>query len=188
LVHARLLVAPIGTAIPTLDGTVDPVVFAAAWKEVGYTDQGVQISYQAGIKDITVDEEMAPVKKILDTEKASISTVLAEATLTNLDNAIAAAILSKAAGDGTHARLETLDVGSGTLTENMVALEGKNQAGKQRIVIGYRSVPEANISMSFRRAEKTMIPISFGLIADPTQVAGKRLFKIVDLTGPIGTP
>jgi hypothetical protein len=104
LVHARLLVAPIGTAIPTLDGTVDPVVFVAAWKEVGYTDQGVQISYQAGIKDITVDEEMAPVKKILDTEKASISTVLAEATLTNLDNAIAAAILSKTAGDGTHAR------------------------------------------------------------------------------------
>jgi hypothetical protein len=185
---ARLLVAPIGTALPTLDGTVDPVTFAAAWKEVGYTDGGCTLAYQAGIKDITVDEEMAPVKKILDTEKGSITCVLAESTLTNMDNAIAAAILTKTAGDATHARLETLDVGSGTLTENMIALEGKNQAGKQRIIIGYRSVPEANVSMSFKRGDKTMIPVTFGLIADPTQVAGKRLFKMVDLTGPIGTP
>lgn len=185
---ARLLVAPIGTALPTLDGTVDPIVFAAAWKEVGYTESGVVLAYAAGIKDITVDEEMAPVKKILDTEKATVTATLAEATLTNLDYAIAAAILTKTAGDATHARLERLDVGTGVLAENMIAFEGKNQAGKQRIFIGYRSVPEANVQMAFKRSDKTLIPVSFGLIADPTQALGKRLYLMVDLTGPIGTP
>jgi hypothetical protein len=181
---ARLLVAPSGTALPTLDGTVDPVTFVVAWQEVGYTDQGVQLAYTPGIKDIMVDEEMATVKKILDSEKCAISTVLAEATMKNLKNAISASILTQSAADVTHAQLDILEFGSGTLNEVMVALEGLNQAGKQRIVIAYRAVAEANVQSTFKRNDKTMWPLSFGILADSTKTAGKRLIKIVDLVAP----
>lgn len=181
---ARLLVAPSGTALPTLDGTVDPVTFVVAWKEVGYTDAGVQLAYTPGVKDIMVDEEMATVKKILDSEKCVLTTVLAEATLTNLSRAISASTLTQVAADVTHAQLDILEFGSGLLNEIMVAMEGLNQAGKQRIIIGYRAVAEANVQSTFKRNDKLMFPVQFGLLADSTKTAGKRLVKMVDLVAP----
>jgi hypothetical protein len=178
---ARILVAPAGTALPTLDGTVDPVVFAAAWKEVGYTDAGVQLAYNPTIKPITVDEEMAAIKMILDGEKCTISAVLAEATLTNLNRAISASILTQSAADVTHAQLDILEFGSGAVNEVMVAFEGLNQNGRQRLGFAYRCVAGANVQSSFKRSDKTMFQIAFELLADSTKTAGKRLMKIVDL-------
>jgi hypothetical protein len=78
---ARGLIAPIGTTLPTLDGTTNPVTWDAAFKEFGYTEDGLTLVYNPTIKDIMVDEEMAPVKKILDAEKCSVQMKLAEATL-----------------------------------------------------------------------------------------------------------
>lgn len=181
---ARLVIAPSGTALPTLDGTVDPVVFPAGWQEVGYTDAGIQIAYTPGVKDIMVDEEMATIKKILDSEKLVISCALAETTLKNLSRAISASILTQSAADLTHAQLDILEVGSGVLSEVMVALEGLNQSGKQRIIIGYRAVAEANVQSTFKRNDKLVWPVQFGLLADSTKTPGKRLIKIVDLVAP----
>jgi hypothetical protein len=181
---ARLVVAPIGTALPVLDGTVDPVVFGAGWQEVGYTDAGVQIAYTPGVKDIMVDEEMATIKKILDSEKLVISCALAETTMKNLSRAISASILTQTAADVTHAQIDQLEVGSGVLTEVMVGLEGLNQAGRQRIIVGYRAVAEANLQATFKRNDKLIWPVQFGLLADSTKTPGKRLIKWVDLVAP----
>lgn len=177
---ARMLVAPIGSDLPTLDGTEDPVTWPAAWEEVGYTDSGTDLTYNPTVKDINVDEEMAPVKKILDAEKATISCKCAEATLTNLNRAISASTLTPAAADASHAGIETLELGSGSLNEVMVGLEGLSPAGKQRVVIGFRAMAQANVQMAFKRGDKTITPLELGLLADSTKAKGKRLLKIVD--------
>lgn len=180
---ARLLIAPIGSTLPTLDGSVDPVIWDAAWKEVGYTEDGTMLAYNPTVKDIMVDEEMAPVKKILDAEKATISCKASQSTLKNLNATIAASTYTHVAA-GANAETTTLEVGSGVLTEIMVGLEGLSPAGKQRIIIGYRGMPQANVSLSFKRSDKTVTPIEIGLLADSTKAVGKRLFKIVDIGEP----
>lgn len=178
---ARLLIAPIGTTVPTLDGSVIPITWDAAWKEVGYTEDGTMLSYSPTVKDIMVDEEMAPIKKILDAEKATISCKAAQSTLKNLNAAISASIYTHAAATVTDAETSTLDIGSGDLTEMMVGLEGLSPTGRQRIIVAYRGMAQANVQMSFKRGDKTITPIEFGLLADSSQTKGKRLFKIVDI-------
>jgi len=181
---ARMLVAPIGTTLPTLDGTVDPITWDVAWKEVGYTDDGTKLSYQPTLKEILVDEEPAPVKRALDTEKATISANCAESTVQNLNYAISASTLTSSAADTTHAQLATLDVGGGALNEVMVGLEGLSPAGMQRIIIAYRAQAQANVQLQFKRGDKTIIPVELALLADSTKPAGSNLLKIVDILAP----
>lgn len=181
---ARILVAPKGTALPTVDGTVNPITWAAAWKEVGYTDAGTELSYSPTIKDIKVDEEMAPVQKLLDEEKAMLSAALAETTLQNLNYAVTASIYTATPADVTHAQLARIDIGSGSIAEVMVGFEGISPAGLQRIMVGYRAIGQANMKMAFKRTDKTLFPVEWGLLADSTKAAGKRLIMIVDILAP----
>ena len=183
---ARILVAPIGTTLPTLDGSQDHPTWPAGWTEVGYTESGTDLAYNPSIKDIMVDEEKAAVKKILDTEKATITSKLAEATMKNLATAISAALYSTGTADGTHAATEQIDVGSGEVAPVMVGFEGINPNGGPRILIGYKAITQANVQLSFKRAAATIIPVDFGLTADSTQAKGKRLFKMVDIKTSIG--
>ena len=181
---ARILVAPKGTALPTLDGTVNPITWAAAWKEVGYTDAGTELAYSPSIKDIKVDEEMAPIQKLLDEEKCMLSASLAEATLQNLSNAITASIYTATPADATHAQLARIDIGTGAIAEVMVGFEGVSPAGLQRIMVGYRAIGQANMKMGFKRTDKTVFPVEWGLLADSTKPVGKRLLAIVDILAP----
>jgi hypothetical protein len=181
---ARLLVSPKGTTLPTLDGTVNPITWPAGWVEVGYTEAGTDMTYTPTIKDIMVDEEMAPVQKILDKEKATVTAVLAEATLANLNRAISASIMTQSAADVTHAQLATVEVGSGALNEVQIGFEGINPQTFQRIMIGYRAIAQATVKLTFKRADKTMMQVDFDLLADSTKTAGKRLFKILDVVAP----
>jgi len=177
---ARLLIAPIGSTIPTL--TSATVVWDAAWKECGYTDAGTDFSYAPSVKDIDVDEEASPVKKLLDKEKANITAKLAQATLDNLHAAISASKLSTAAAaGGGFVGTKTVKVGTGLLTETMVGLEGLSPEGFWRVIIGYRAIAQANVQLAFKRTDKTVIPVDFGLLADSTKPAGERLFLMVDM-------
>lgn len=177
---ARMLIAPTGSTLPTLDGTVEPVVWDPAWIEVGYTEDGTKLAYQPTLKEIMVDEEPAPVKRSLDTEKATISANVAESTLVNLNAAISASTLTSQAADATHAQTKTLKVGGGSLTEVMVGLEGLSPTGRQRIIIGYRAQAQANIQLQFKRNDKTIIPVELSLLADSTKPSGENLFEVVD--------
>ena len=121
---ARLLVAVLGTALPTVTPATGALTWVEAWKEVGATEKGTDISYTPSVGDIKVDESPAPIGKILTTEKAIISATLAEATLTNLQRAISASTLTTVVAGSAVAGTTEVDVGSGLLTYCMVGLEG----------------------------------------------------------------
>jgi hypothetical protein len=169
---ARLLIAPIGSPVPTLDGSVYPVVFDAAWKEVGYTEAGTAFAYNPTFKDIMVDEELATILKMLDGEKCNITANLAESTMENLNKAISASLLVTDDPD-----VKVVHFGSGDPVEVMVALEGLAgiNNNKQRIIIGYRAISTANVQMAFKRAGMTVLPVDFSLMPDSTKDKGKRL-------------
>lgn len=178
----KMYIAPIGTALPTLStSTTLPLVWPAGWKAVGYTDDGVTIAYTPTFKDVVVDEEMAPIDKILTAEKAVISAKLAEATLVNLKNAISGSTLATAKGSPEDTT--TLKVGSSAANNKvMVGFEGPAPSTQQtRVVIAYKAKAIGAISLHYQRTDKLTILGEFEVLADPTKPAGERLFEIVDL-------
>jgi hypothetical protein len=175
-----LYVAPLGTTLPTLDAHGEnPVVWPAGWVAVGYTDDGIDMTYTPTVKDITVDEEMAPVAKLLTAEKLSISAKLAEATLANLNNAISASTYTNDPAGSA----QLLKLGSGTLNTVLVGVEGPAPGTNlKRVIILYKAVAQAAVSMKMQRKDKVVIPVNFEALADSTKPAGQRLAEIVDLT------
>ncbi len=181
---ARMVVAVLGSPLPTLDGTQNPIVWDVSWKEVGYTEKGTVLAYTPTFKDIMVDEEDAPVDQILDGEKAIISAQLAENTLSNVARAVSASLVTNIAQDGTHAQMTIVDIGSGTPVKMMVGLEGLSPSGLQRIIIMYKAVAVSNISMTHQRSANTVIPCEFKGLADSTRAKGARLLKMADILAP----
>jgi hypothetical protein len=178
---ASLRIAPLGTALPDL--TQYPPVWNAAWRLVGFTEKGTDMDLSVSVKDIIVDEQRSPVSKIIDTEKGTVSAVLAESTLQNLNDAIATATLAAAIAPGpTNVGSQKLSVGGGALKYVMVALEGTSPAGFSRVVIGYKAISEVAVKMGFQRTAMTTIPVQFGLVADTTRADGDNLFSVTDIT------
>jgi hypothetical protein len=178
---ARILIAPLGTALPTV-ATTGVLTWVAAWKECGATEKGTDLSYTPSLTDVKIDESASPIAKLLASEKCILSCVLAESTLINLGNAIAADTQTiTAPGVGTPGSTE-MDLGGGAVAEVMVGLEGLNPTGLPRYLVGYKAVASAAVKLAFQRAAITTVPLSIELLADTTKALGSQLVKIVDIT------
>lgn len=182
---ARMLIAPIGTTEPPVN--VDPVVWDAAWKEVGYTEDGLQQGYNPTFKDVTVDEEMAPVDSFLNGESATLAVKLAEPTLDNLAYAISACTVSTVAAATDVPGTKKVAFGSGDAKRYMVGFEGLAPAGTLttkpwRIFVGFIAIAKGNVQLAMKRGDKTIIPVQFTLFADSSKAAGARLGYWVDKT------
>lgn len=175
-----LFVAPFGTAPPSLATLpTEAAWLAAGWKEPGYTDSGVEFDYTPGYKEIKVDEEASPVKRLLDTENLSITAGLAEATIENLNRAIAASTLTNP-GTG----IKTLVVGSlpdASIPDLAIAFQGPSPGGgTDRVIIAWKARVTSSIKLKYQRADKVVYAVTWGTTADSTQAAGAKLAKVVD--------
>lgn len=171
-------VAPLGTALPPYDVSTgeNPVVWPAAWKDVGYTDAGIDAVYTPQVKQLTVDEETAPVGDILESEKYEISAGLAEATLQNLNRAISA---STYLDDSTTNHAIVVGIGSKPLTYVMVAVVGPAPGTNlTRVIILRKAICTSAVSMKITRKDKVVIPVKF----DARKLSGSDLVTIYDLT------
>jgi hypothetical protein len=182
-------VAPAGTTAPNVDGSY-PIVWPAGWEKIGYTDSGVDLSYSPSVKEIKVDEELAPVMFVLEGEKAEIALTVAEATLDKLNQAISASSLATNAATLTKGKFLDFNVGSGVLNEVMVGFEGyappdtPGAALLPAVGIGWRAMAQGNVKLNFKRADKQMFQTTFGLLADSTKAVGKRLMQIIHIVAP----
>jgi hypothetical protein len=150
---ALLYVAPLASTLPTVTGSpaVWPPTWPAAWIPVGYTDKGVDVVYTPTVKPYTPDEETFSVYDVLTAEKIEISAVLAEATLTNLKNAIAAATYTN---DAT-SKVNKLAVGTGVLSYVMLGIQGPTpidtgitpaQVGDGLIVVAQKTLAQSSFT------------------------------------------
>lgn len=180
----HLYVAPVGTVVPTLPALAgDPLTVAAAWTPVGYTDAGITFAYAPTNKDINVDEEMSPVRVLKTAESLKISASLAEATIENMNRALSGAnITTVTAGTGIPGSA-TLDIGGSQLyTEFALLIVGSGPAPSffPRLSVVWRSMATANVSMSFKKDDKTVVPVEFTALADSTRPQGQRLFRVYE--------
>lgn len=171
-----LYVAPLGTALPTfgIHGEY-PVTWPSGWVQVGYTDAGIDVTYTPSVKGIMVDEVTAPVLDVLTEEKFHIAAHLAEATLSNLANAISACTFTpEAGGDG----LLQISIGALPLTYVMVGVQGPAPGtAKARVILLPKAICNSSVAFKIQRKDKVVFPVQF----EARQVSGSNLVTLYDL-------
>lgn len=147
------------TGVPTL---------VTNWKEVGYTQDGLEISTDPSWGEVEVDQLLDSAKIFKDGMTLNISTTFAEATLENLLIAWGQSNDSKssvAAGEEEVA-IEGGSLGEAPLERGLVAIgnapeqAGSNQYG-ERVYQAYRVLSVESTTFTNSRAEATTIPVTF---------------------------
>ena len=119
--------------------------------EVGYTEDGVTWGYSKTDVGIKVEEDTFPVKWVLTDEDVIVTCNMAEASLTNLEKAIAGAVLAGS----------VITIGGGAIQEFAIKIVGPAPSGGTCTIYMPYVVPAGNVSMSYRKGSKTIVPVSF---------------------------
>lgn len=158
---------------------------ASAWQGTGYTQEGLEISYEPDYGDVEVDQVLDSVLVFKQSMRVSLNTTLAEATLYNLMLAWgqSATTFASTASDAD------LDISAGALGDAPVeraliavgngvharATQTGAQAGQygERVYHAYRVMNVESSSHALRRNENTGIPVSFRALPASNGLYGK---------------
>jgi hypothetical protein len=155
---------------PAVSGTTSyrtTVAADANWRDVGYTQDGVEIANDPSWGEVEVDQLLDAAKIFKDGMSFTVSTTFAEATLENLVVAWGqqASTLSSTATD------KTVDLSGGTLGEaplerGLIAVgNGPEKAASnsytERTYHAFRVLSVEGASHSLARADATVFPVSF---------------------------
>ncbi len=132
-------------------GTAPAMSLSSPYVDIGYTEDGVTLTYTGDTADIEVEEETFPVNRVITKETMEITVNVAESALADLNRAMAGAVLSG----------NILTLGAGVMKTMNLRIEGVTPAGLIRqIFIPYATALGA-VGMSYRKGEKTMVPLTF---------------------------
>jgi hypothetical protein len=154
------------------------------FRDVGYTQEGVEINYQPDYGEVEVDQYLDAAKLFKQKMTVNVSTTFAEATLENL----------LVVWDQSSEKLSTpsgykeLYLAPGNLgdtpNEKVLAFAGQaplvTGASRQRLYVATRSVAMEASSHALRRNEATVFPVNFRLLPDGNS-SYSAYGKIVDV-------
>jgi len=135
-------------------GTAPAMDLDSGYVEVGYTEDGVTMEYTADTEDIEVEEETFPIRRPITRETLAITCNMAEASLFNIDKAMAGSVL------GT----KIITLGSGAQKELVLKLTGTNPEGFQRTIYIPKATAMGAVGMSYRKGPKTTVPVTFQVL------------------------
>ena len=166
--QVKNILVGVGTLAVSSELDPDGTPTGAGPADIGFTVDGVEITYEPDFVDITVDQLGDAAKMIEQSHKVMLKTTLAEATLANL--AIAwgrsdAALEIDANGAGFH----TFSIGvnsTGKPVERQLVFTGKNPDGGDRVYTVNRAVSVASSAHSYKRGEATLFPVEFRVLPD----------------------
>lgn len=163
-----LYVAPYGTTEPT----TAEAVLDAAFREVGYTEDGSTFEYEISNEPIDVAEEFDPIKYMTTSRRASITFQMAEITRQNLALALNAGADAAETGD-----LEPPDPGD---EERVTLIWDSDDAAEPERWVLRKCLQASTVSVRRQKApNKTLIPVTFRL-EKPT---GVPPFIVLGATG-----
>ena len=175
----------LNNATPSKDGGVT----AAAYRNVGYTNNGLQISYQPTYDSVTVDQLLDTAKLFKSAMQVQISTEMAEGTLENV-LAVFGQKSSTLASTGTDlTATDTLGLEAGALgsapTERQLIAIGQAPTAvateTERVYYARRVLSVEQSQFSLARTAATTFPVTFRLLpsGESTHV-GSEYGKIID--------
>jgi len=132
-------------------GTAPGMALGSPFTEVGYTEDGVTVTYTADESDIEVEEETFPINRVITKETAEITCNMAESSLYNMDKAMAGAVLSGG----------VLTLGAGVNKTMNLKIAGLNPAGFTREILVPLATATGAVGMSYMKGAKTVVPVTF---------------------------
>ena len=178
------------------------------YRNVGYTNNGLQITYNPSYGSVTVDQLLDTAKLFKESMEVMIATEMAEGTLENLlavfgqagDNANSTGIsatdtLNTESGfaTGTVNKTRTLGLAAGALgiapTERQLiavgqaptTTDGDNSKATERVYYARRVLSVQQSQFSLARNNATTFPVTFRLLpSGKAAYAGQEYGKIID--------
>ena len=142
------------------------IILGAPFTEVGYTNDGVTMAYNADTADIDVEEETFSINRVITKESVEITCNMAESSLYNIDKAMAGSLLSGS----------ILKLGAGTNKQITLQVRGLNPAGFIRAILIPACTSSGSVGMSYKKGEKTVVPVTFKAL----KTTGHPAVTIVD--------
>jgi hypothetical protein len=156
------------------------------FRNVGYTMNGLEISFQPDFGEVSVDQVLDVAKLFKQGMQVNLNTTFAESTLENLLFALASKDenLTTVSGNPT-LNLSAGDIGECPVERGLVAVgpgTGDCAASDQieRVYVAYRALSIESVTVGAKRDEATMFEVSFRLLPNDNGSYG----KIVDRTIP----
>jgi hypothetical protein len=158
------------TTMSGADGstTTGVATLVTNWREVGYTQDGLEVSTDPSFGEVEVDQLLDSAKIFKDGMTLSISTTFAEATLENLLVAWgqAATTLSSVGVFENELAIEGGTLGQAPLERGLIAVgNAPEQAGGntygERVYQAYRVLSVEATAIQNSRAEASTIPVTF---------------------------
>ena len=177
---------PNSSYIPTLNA-LDPAIAgganAAAYRNVGYTNNGLQITYNPSYGSVTVDQLLDTAKLFKESMEVMIATEMAEGTLENI-------LVVFGQGRST-LNSGTLGIEAGALgvapTERQLVAVGQapttTTPKSERVYYARRVLSVQQSQFSLARNNASTFPVTFRLLpSGESAYAGQEYGKIIDRT------
>lgn len=139
----------------------------AAWRGVGYTQDGLSVSTDPSYTDVEVDQLLDAAKIFKDSMGLSISTTFAEATLENLliawgqEDATLTSTASSAVLEIDGGALGDAPIERGLIAVGNGPEKSSGNKYSERTYHAYRVLSVEGSEHSLARAEATVIPVTF---------------------------
>ena len=160
-----------------------------AYRNVGYTNNGLQISYNPTYGSVTVDQLLDTAKLFKESMEVSIQTEMSEGTLENVLVVFGQGSDTLATtGSGT-SKTSTLGIAAGALgvapTERQLIAVGQaptaDATKTERVYYARRVLSVQQSQFSLARNNPTTFPVTFRLLpSGETAYAGQEYGKIID--------
>lgn len=156
---------------------------ATNWRDVGYTQDGLEISYEPTFDDVEVDQLLDSARVFKTSQRVMLNTTFAEATLENLlivwAQRTGSLVYPATPPDATTGETATFTIEGGNLGESpierqLVAVGNASESASlngyynERTYIAKRAISTDTSAFAVRRAEATVFPVSFRLLPDDT--------------------
>jgi hypothetical protein len=183
----------LNAATPNKEGGVT----AAAYRNVGYTNNGLQISYQPTYDSVTVDQLLDTAKLFKSAMQVQISTEMAEGTLENIlavfgqksstltekKGGTPEAVLTGLAAED-HLGLEAGALGSAPTERQLIAVgqaPTSEATAAERVYYARRVLSVEQSQFSLARTAATTFPVTFRLLpSGELDHIGSEYGKIID--------
>ena len=169
----------------TLSNTAN---IAAGIENVGYTSNGIEITFQPDFGEVQVDQILDVAKLYKQGMQVTLATSFAEATLENLLFSIAGQS-DDLSGTKTTSAGRTLNLASGDIGEcpverALIAVgpgtgDCEDSSSVERVYVAYRALSIENVTVSEKRDTETMFDVTFRLLPEDTSGS---YGKIIDRT------
>ena len=162
---------------------------AGGIENVGYTSNGIEITFQPDFGEVQVDQILDVAKLYKQGMQVTLATSFAEATLENLLFSIAGQgddlSGTKSSSAGRTLNLASGDIGECPVERALIAVgpgtgDCDESSSVERVYVAYRALSIENVTVSAKRDTATMFDVTFRLLPeDSTGSYGKIIDRTV---------